>query len=183
MALLAAGHDAALNDLMARHGERLFHYLTRQLGSESEAQDCSQETFVRVYLNRSKFRPQARFSTWLYTIATNLVRDTWRRRGRHPETSLDAERDSGSLFDNIPEAGPCADEKMMDAERADEVRRAVQALPVDLRTALVLFEYEEMSQAEIAHVLKCTPKAVEVRIYRARQALKKMLELEPASHC
>jgi len=72
---------------------------------------------------------------------------------------------------------------MMDAERADEVRRAVQALPVDLRTALVLFEYEEMSQAEIAHVLKCTPKAVEVRIYRARQALKKMLELEPASHC
>src|SRR5258708_6167773 len=72
MERLCAGHDAALNDLMERHGTRLFHYLIRQLQDESEAEDFAQETFVRVFQNRQKFDPQYRFSTWLYTIATNL---------------------------------------------------------------------------------------------------------------
>ena len=89
MAQLAAGHDAALNDLMERHGEKLFHYLVRSLQDEAEAADVAQETFVRVYQNRAKFKTDAKFSTWLYTIATNLVRDRFRSKSRHPHFSLE----------------------------------------------------------------------------------------------
>ena len=70
MTRLAAGHGPALNDLMARHAEKLFHYLVRSLQSEDDAADLAQETFVRVYQNRAKFDANKKFSTWLYTIAS-----------------------------------------------------------------------------------------------------------------
>ncbi len=187
MRRLAEGHDAALNELMERHGARLFHYLTRQLGNESEAEDCAQEAFVRVYLNRKKFQAEAKFSTWLYAIATNLARDVWRRRGRRPEVSLDAEHEDGErgrgggLLDSVSDGKESAIEGLMREERADAVRRAVQALPEELRMPLVLFEYEDMGQAEIGEILGLSRKAVEVRIYRARLALRKALEIGEAA--
>lgn len=85
MASLAAGREAALNDLMERHGEKLFHYLIRSLQNEDEAADLAQETFVRVYQNCAKFDPAQKFSTWLYAIAGNMVRDYYRSRVRHPQ--------------------------------------------------------------------------------------------------
>ena len=90
MTRLAAGHDAALNDLMDRHAERLFQYLVRSLQNDDDAADLAQETFVRVYQNRTKFDPSKKFSTWLYTIASYLVRTRYRWRTRHPQVSLDA---------------------------------------------------------------------------------------------
>lgn len=78
MARLVAGHDAALNDLMERHAEKLFHYLVRSLQSEEDAADLAQETFVRVYQNRARFDASHKFSTWLYVIATNLVKSRYR---------------------------------------------------------------------------------------------------------
>lgn len=177
MARLVGGHDASLNELMARHGQPLFLYLVRLLGSEAEAEDLAQESFVRVYQHRDRFRPDAKFSTWLYTIATNLVRDRLRWRGRHPQVSLDAETadDTATLGDTLPTTNPGPDEILHSGERVAEIRRAVAALPEDLRVALVLAEYEERSQAEIAEILGCSVKAVEMRIYRARQALRKEL--------
>jgi RNA polymerase sigma-70 factor, ECF subfamily len=151
MERLAAGHDAALNALIERHGQRLFHYLLRQLSNESDAEDCAQEAVVRVYVHRAKFRPGSKFSTWLYAIATNLARDCQRRHARHPEVSLpegDGERGGG--WEMIPDLGPMPDEQMQAGEQAARVRAAVQALPEDLRTPLVLFEYENFSQSEIA---------------------------------
>jgi len=91
MTRLVRGHDAALNDLMGRHGEKLYHYLIRSLQDENDAADLAQETFVRVFQNRSKFNPNQKFTTWLYAIASNLVRDRYRWRSRHPQVSLDAE--------------------------------------------------------------------------------------------
>src|SRR5438132_6343829 len=88
---LAAGHDAALNDLIGRHGEPLFHFLIRLLQNETDAGDLAQETFVRVYQNYRKFDPEQKFSTWLYAIAVNLARDRLRWRLRHPQISLDAQ--------------------------------------------------------------------------------------------
>lgn len=93
MVRLAAGHDAALNELMERHGEKLFHYLIRCLQDEEEEADLAQETFVRVYQHRAKFDSGQKFSTWLYTIASNLVRDRHRWRARHPQVSLNAEHE------------------------------------------------------------------------------------------
>jgi RNA polymerase sigma-70 factor (ECF subfamily) len=176
MERLVQGHDGALDDLMERHGQRLFHYLLRQL-SESEAEDCTQETFVRIYLNRAKFRLGAKFSTWLHTIATNLARDCQRRKTRHPEVSMDAESGGGggTLLETMADSGETPREALLAGERAGQVRQAVQALPEELREALILYEYENLSQPEIAEVLQCTPKAVETRIYRARISLRKSL--------
>lgn len=177
MARLAAGHDVALNELMARHARPLFLYLLRLLQDEAEAEDLAQESFVRVYQHRERFRPGARFSTWLYTIATNLVRDRQRWRGRHPQVSLEAEAGDGggALGDVLPASQPAPDEEAQTGERADAVRHAVAALPEELRLPLVLAEYEAQSHAEIAAILHCTAKAVEMRLYRARQQLRQQL--------
>src|SRR5436190_6842404 len=82
MLRLAGGHDAALNGLMERHGHRLYNYLFRSLQNAEDAADLAQETFVRVYQNRIKFDSDQKFSTWLYVIASNLVRTKFRHRSR-----------------------------------------------------------------------------------------------------
>jgi RNA polymerase sigma-70 factor, ECF subfamily len=181
MARLADGHDAALNDLMERHGERLFHYLFRQTQNENDAADLAQESFARVYISRARFHRGARFSTWLYTIATNLVRDRFRHLTRHPQISLDAENeDSGkALQDKLPDTNPGPGEVLQTQERADAVSAAVARLPEDLRTALILTEYEERSNAEAAEILGCSVKALESRLHRARQQLRLRLENLP----
>lgn len=177
MARLAQGHDAALNNLMDRHEERLFHYLVRALQDQEDAADLAQETFVKVYQNRAKFNPAQRFTTWLYAIASNLVRDRYRWRSRHPQVSLEAENEQTetSLKDNLPTDELTPDEQMRTEERAAIVRNAVAALPEELRQPLILAVYERMSQAEIAEILKCSVKAVETRIYRARHHLRTAL--------
>lgn len=181
MGRLAQGHDAALNDLMQRHGERLFHYLVRQLRNEGDAEDLAQETFVRVYQNRARFDQKAKFTAWLYTIATNLVRDRFRWQARHSQVSLEAENEhtGASLGASLAEQGSGPLEKLQQEERAESVRQAVAKLPEDLRTALILSEYEKHSQAEIAVITGCSVKAVESRILRARQQLRSRLQKLP----
>ncbi len=177
MGRLSSGDDAALNALMDRHGERLFHYLLRQLNNESDAADLAQESFVRVYQNRTRFDPAHKFSTWLYTIATNLLRDRFRWRQRHPQVSLDAEREeAGAILDTLPDTAATPAEQIVTEERAVEVRKAIESLPDDLRSPLLLSEYEGLSHAEIGAVLSCSTKAVETRLYRARNHLRKRLE-------
>ena len=177
MASLNAGQDAALNAIMDRHGQRLYHYLLRQLDNEIEAADFAQETFVRVYLHRARFDPAQKFSTWLYTIATNLLRDRFRWRQRHPQVSLDAEgEESCALKDALPDGAALPSEQSETHERAEAVRAAVAGLPGDLRTALILSAYEGQQHAQIATVLNCTTKAVESRLYRARALLRQRLK-------
>lgn len=177
MSRLAAGHDAALNELMERHGEKLFHYLVRSLQNEDDAADLAQETFVKVYQSRTRFDPSQKFSTWLYAIASNLVRDRYRWRSRHPQVSLDAESDAtgDSFRDSLPGSGPSPNDSVQVEERAEAVRRAVATLPEELRQPLILAEYEDRSHAEIGEILGCSAKAVETRIYRARQQLRASL--------
>jgi len=178
MRRLAAGHDAALNDLMQRHATPVFHFLCRMLGNEDDANDLAQETFTRVFRARESFRPEARFSTWLFTIAANLARNQIRWRHRHPNLSLDAEGDAAepSLASTLPASGPSPNEQVIAAERAMAVRAAVQKLPEDLREAIVLCEWDERSVAAAAAILKATPKAVEYRLYRGRQLLRERLK-------
>ena len=177
MAQLAGGHGPALNDLMERHAPKLFNYLVRCLQHEEDAADAAQETFGRVYQNCAKFDARMKFSTWLYAIATNLVKDRYRHRSRHPQVSLDAENEAtGQDFrESVSEQNPTPSESLQATERAEAVRKAVGQLPDELRTPLILCEYEELSHAEIGEILKCTAKAVETRIYRARQQLRTSL--------
>lgn len=177
MARLVNGQETALNGLMDRHGEKLFHYLLRSLQNQEDAADLAQEVFVRVYQNRAKFNADQKFTTWLYAIASNLVRDRYRWRSRHPQVSLDAENEKteGALAHSLPASDRSPDQALLTEEKAALVRKAIAALPEDLRQPLILAIYQEMSQAEIAAILGCSVKAVETRIYRARQQLRAAL--------
>jgi RNA polymerase sigma-70 factor (ECF subfamily) len=178
MERLAAGHDAALNDLMERHATPVFHFLCRMVGNEDDANDLAQETFVRVFRARTSFRIDEKFSTWLFTIAANLARNHFRWRSRHPNVSLEAETGEmeQTLGSTLPANEQAPNEQALTAERAAAVRVAVRKLPEDLREAIVLCEWEERSVGEAAAILESTPKAVESRLYRARQILRARLK-------
>ena len=177
MACLAGGPDSSLNALMERHSENLFHYLIRSLQNEEDAADLAQETFVRIFQNRAKFDPAQKFTTWLYAIAANLVRDRYRWRSRHQQESLDAEREGNDADskDRLPSGEHTPDENAEIEERSEAVRNAVAGLPAELRQPLILAVYQELPQAEIAAILNCSVKAVETRIYRARLHLRTKL--------
>lgn len=177
MARLAAGHDAALNDLMERHATPVFRLLCRMLNNEDDANDLAQETFVRVFQARASFDANKKFSTWLFTIAANLARNQIRWRMRHPNVSLDAESDATDQprAEKIASTAPTPKEQVLSGERAAAVRAAVNALAEDMREAIVLCEWEEHSMAEAAAILEVTPKAIESRLYRARQILREQL--------
>jgi RNA polymerase sigma-70 factor (ECF subfamily) len=178
MERLAAGHDAALNDLMERHATPVFHFLCRMVGNEDDANDLAQETFARVFRARASFRPGEKFPAWLFTIAANLARNHFRWRSRHPHVSLEAETGDSeqTLGSTLPANDLAPNEQALTAERAKAVRMAVGKLPEDLREAIVLCEWEELSVAEAAVILEATPKAVESRLYRARQILRERLK-------
>ena len=178
MERLASGQDAALNDLMERHSTPVFHFLCRMLNNEDDANDLAQETFVRVYRSRESFRTNEKFTTWLFTIAANLARNHFRWRTRHPNVSLEtpSENAEQTLGSTLPANDPAPSDQALAAERAAAVRNAVHELPEDLREAIVLCEWEEHSVAEAAILLESTPKAVESRLYRARQLLRKRVE-------
>ena len=173
-----AGQDTALNDLMERHATPLFHFLCRMTGNEDDANDLAQETFVRVFKSCQSYRPGQKFSTWLFTIAANLARNHFRWRSRHPNLSLDAENPvtEQSLGSTLPANTPTPKEAAVAGERARAVRDAVKNLPEDMREAIVLCEWEERGVAEAAAILETTPKAVESRLYRARQILRERLK-------
>jgi RNA polymerase sigma-70 factor (ECF subfamily) len=174
---LAAGGEAALNRLMDRHAAAVYNFLFRMLGNEEDAHDLAQATFVRVYQNRARFNLQARFTSWLFTIAGNLARNHHRWRSRHPTLPLEAgaEGTDQSLGETLPAAGVSPSEAALEAERAAAVRAAVVGLSPDLREAVILCEWQELSIAGAAALLKATPKAVESRLYRARQILRTQL--------
>lgn len=178
MERLIAGQDTALNDLMERHAKPVFHFLCRMVGNEDDANDLAQETFVRVFKSRGSFRTNEKFSTWLFTIAANLARNHFRWRSRHPNVSLETENaESGEAFGSaLPSEDPAPDEQALGSERAAAVRAAVDKLPEDLREAIVLCEWEDHSVVEAAAILETTPKAVESRLYRARQHLREYLK-------
>ncbi|MEY4387536.1 MAG: hypothetical protein RLY20_2819 [Verrucomicrobiota bacterium] len=174
MERLQRGQDAALNDLMERHATAVFQFLCRRLQNEDDANDLAQETFARVFRAKDSFDPAHRFSTWLFTIAANLGRNHIRWRTRHPNVSLNAELEQTeqTLGETLISDGPAPSEQTLKTERAAAVRAAVQQLPEDMREAIVLCEWEELSMAEAATVARTTPKAIESRLYRARQILR-----------
>jgi len=178
MERLMAGQDTALNDLMERHATPVFHFLCRMVGNEDDANDLAQETFVRVFKSRGSFRMSEKFSTWLFTIAANLARNHFRWRSRHLNISLETENaeTEQTLGSTLPSDNPAPNEQALATERAEAVRVAVGKLPEDLREAIVLCEWEELSMAEAATILETTPKAVESRLYRARQLLRERLK-------
>lgn len=176
MLRLQGGEDTALNELMTRWQTPLLRFIYRYVGDHHEALDLAQETFVRVYEARSRYRDNGQFSSWLYRIASNLCRNHLRWEQRHPTVSLARDDEDADGSDALPAPGqtPSGDAERNDTARC--VRETIQSLPHDLRTTVLLFEYQDLSYEEIAGVLECSPKAVETRLYRARKILRDKLE-------
>jgi RNA polymerase sigma factor (sigma-70 family) len=168
MLRLQNGDDHALDLLMNRWQVPLQRFLYRWLQNDADALDFAQETFVRVYRHRERFRPGAKFSTWLFTIALNLCRNHARKNKTRPTISLSDAPETESA-DGAPNAS------LLDREKITAVRHAVDALPEPLKTATLLCEYEDLSLAEAAVAAGCSPKAIETRLYRARGLLRQAL--------
>lgn len=169
MVALQRGKSEALDRLMKRWQVRLRTYLLRHLTTQADALDLAQETFVRVFRQCDRFDPSRRFSTWMFQIALNLLRDHGRRAQRRPTSPLsDAPEQSDENADPI--------QATLNAEAAGAVQNAIAALPENLREVIVLAEYEHLSHAEIAEIIGATPKAVETRLYRARAQLRQQLK-------
>lgn len=175
MRRLQGGEDVALAPLMQHWEAPVKRFIFRLVGNTAEAEDLSQEVFMRIYTKRATFRAGAKFSTWCFSIAANQAKNRLRWWRRRPALSLNAWTEAGGEPVDDSRAGGQASGQAVRSEQIAAVQQAVAALPVELRTALVLFEYEQQSMADIAAVLDCTPKAVENRLYRARQRLKQVL--------
>jgi RNA polymerase sigma-70 factor (ECF subfamily) len=172
MGRVQRGDEAALGALMERWERPVKAVIGRIVLNAGEAEELAQETFVRVWQQREKFRADAEFRPWVFSIAVNLARNRLRWWRRRPEVSLEEWTETEEIGDRRSEIGAGGLER---SERAAAVRDAVAELPLELREALVLFEYEEMSHAEIAVAVGATVKAVESRIHRARGKLRARL--------
>lgn len=175
MIRLARGEDRALDVLMSRWGDRVIAFLFRMTGRRDVAEDLAQETFLKLYQARGRYKPTGAFSTWLFAIAANLSRNHARWLRRHPTILMD-DADGDVPFPEPTDPSRAPDGTAIGHEISDKVNRAVLALPLDLREALTLLVHEDLGYADIASIVGCTTKAVETRIYRARQILKEQLK-------
>lgn len=168
---LKGGENPALNELMARYKHRLFAFIRRYVGDEDVAYDLVQETFTKLYFSASTFKPEYKFSTWLFQIALNLCRDHGRKKKLVQFFSMDDE-DSDFVFADAalnPEAIAQSNQAV------HHIHKSIESLPHKLKTALILFALEDRSQDECAELLGVTVKTVETRVYRARKLLEEKI--------
>jgi RNA polymerase sigma-70 factor (ECF subfamily) len=178
---LQAGEDRALNILIDRHREGLYRFVFRHISNEADAIELTQDAFVRAYFNIGKFRPTAKFVTWLYHIALNLCRDyarsqAYRYSSQTVSTDVSVEENEGQrpLLSN--QRGP--DQQTQDREKLRAVEKAISELSQDLKNPLILTALDGRSHADTGELLGISPKAVEMKVYRARKLLlKKMGEM------
>ncbi len=170
MLALKAGRTASLDEVIERHAERLRRFLARQRVTPEDAEDILQETFANVWRARARWRPEARFSTWLYRIAVNLMLSRMRTRQR--------ERPAEALVEEVPARGGKPSLRIERAEARARVRQAVEELPEQQRLALTLRCYEERTYIEIADVLGISMEAVKSVLFRARENLKQALSFD-----
>tara|TARA_B100002019_G_scaffold247254_1_gene225565 strand:- start:146 stop:691 length:546 start_codon:yes stop_codon:yes gene_type:complete len=177
MLALQKGRDAALDELMKRHKQPLFYFVTRYTRDEDTSYDIVQEAFFRVYDRAETYNPSYRFKTWLYQIALNLCRDYARKKKLQSLVSLDAwtdDEDKGSLHDVLA-SGENIESLTEHRQTLKLLDKHIDKLPHKLKTALILFALEDHSQEECARILGVTPKTVETRVYRARKLLMQKL--------
>ena len=171
---LKVGEDQAFNALMDRHQQGLFRFVLRQVHNEADALELATETFVRAYFNIGKFRPAARFATWLYRLASNLCRDHLRSRAyqySRRTVSLDAPAEEGEQQGLILAGERDPVEQTERREELNALEKAIRELPQDLKDPLILTTLEGYSQAEAAELLGLSQKAVGMKVYRARKLL------------
>ncbi|MBE7539603.1 MAG: sigma-70 family RNA polymerase sigma factor [Opitutaceae bacterium] len=177
MAALQQGNNHALAALMQRWEISVKSFLLRLGVPSADVEDVAQEAFVRLYQKRANYRPGSSFKPWLLTIAGNLGRNRLRWRIRRREDSMEELNDSTpGGFEVADPAARTASQLIEEKNLARSVQAAVHALPAKLRQAVLCVEIEDLSHQEAAQVMGCSPKAVETRLYRARQLLRSRLQ-------
>jgi RNA polymerase sigma-70 factor (ECF subfamily) len=176
MLRLKDGEDLMLNELMTRWQQPLVAFIYRYIGHQSDALDLAQETFVRVYQARSRYTARAKFASWLFAIATNLCRNYVRRCKRGGGTAIESlDANSTDVSERILTSDDSPDQAVIKSELISRIKEALAKLPHDLKTVILLYEYEDLSYEEISSALGCSIKAVEMKLYRARKFLRELL--------
>lgn len=174
MRRIAEGDHGAFRELVERHQHAVIGTVAKMLGNASEAEDIAQQTFLRVWKNAKRYRPDAKFTTYLFTITRNLVFNETRRRSRKKEVSSDEREENSNLqVEANPDRQP--DAEVLQAELQAAVDAAIASLPESQRMAVVLRRYEQLSYEEIGEVLHLSVSAVKSLLFRARGNLRDAL--------
>ena len=179
MLRVRAGDQSAFEYLVQKYRRPMVSFMYRMARNSAVAEDLAQEVFLRVYRSRETYEASAKFSTWLYRIATNLAvnhaRDT---RHERPEVqvSLDEpDEDTGTTLE-LPDASLNAEQQMVRRERLLAIRRKVEALPEQQRLAVIMHKYQQMDYKQIADVLKKSESATKSLLFRAYETLREQLK-------
>jgi RNA polymerase sigma-70 factor (ECF subfamily) len=175
MLRVKAGDESAFEYLVQKYRRSMVGFMYRMSHNAAAAEDLAQEVFLRVYRSRSGYEASAKFTTWLYRIATNLAvnhaRDT---RNERPEkmASLDEpDEETGSTMD-VADGSPTAEETILRRERMSAIRAKVQALPERQRVAVLMHKYQQMDYKQISEVLKLSESATKSLLFRAYETLR-----------
>jgi RNA polymerase sigma-70 factor (ECF subfamily) len=171
-----AGDDASFELLLRKYRTPLVNYLGRMMGDPAAGEDLAQDVFLRVYRARSQYAPSAKFTTWMFRIATNLALNA-RRDGRYRQLEVSIQEgnnseDGEARVLEIPDGQPGAEQHLMARDRAALIRRAIEELPEKQRAAVVLHKYEEMDYDQIAGILGCSESALKSLLFRAYETLR-----------
>ena len=170
------GDQNAFGEIVELYKDKVFQLCFRMLGNSHEAEDISQEAFIRAYINIERYNIDRKFSTWLYRIATNLCID--RIRKKKPDYYLDAEvagTEGLTLYSQIPASQLAPDEEVSKIELQEIIQNEILKLPEKYRAVIVLKYIEELPLLEISKILDLPIGTVKTRIHRGREALRKQL--------
>lgn len=173
VAKVQQGDKRAFDLLVLKYQRKIMRLLSRMVRDPSEVEDVAQEAFIKAYRALPQFRGESAFYTWLYRIAINTARNWQVANARRPSTPNAIETEDGETFSQIDNLTDISTPESMMASRqiVDTVNSAINTLPEDLRTAIVLREIEGMSYEDIAQTMGCPIGTVRSRIYRAREAI------------
>jgi RNA polymerase sigma-70 factor (ECF subfamily) len=173
------GDRAAFAELVDKYKQPVMNFIFRSLRDEAEAEDLAQNVFLQVYKSRSRYKQTAKFSTWLFTIARNLCLNELRRRSRHPAESLEethSENEDQPARQYEDKSHVAAPDKLLHGELARKIDEALEELPENQRSAILLCREEELSYEQIAKILRCSLSATKSLIHRGRETLKEKLK-------
>jgi RNA polymerase sigma-70 factor, ECF subfamily len=179
MLRVAAGDEASFNYLVEKYHRPMIHFLFRMVRNQAVAEELAQEVFLRVYRARESYRAEARFTTWLYRIATNLAvnhaRDTRHERAAQTVYLDEPDQETGTTPD-LADDEPSAEQRLLRDERMAAIREHVMALPERQRMAVLMHKYQGMDYRQIGEVLKLSESATKSLLFRAYQTLRDKLK-------
>ncbi|MDR3792357.1 MAG: sigma-70 family RNA polymerase sigma factor [Terracidiphilus sp.] len=179
MLRVATGDESSFNTLVQKYHRPMIHFLYRMVHNQAVAEELAQEVFLRVYRAREGYRAEARFSTWLYRIATNLAvnnaRDTRHERSAQTVYLDEPDAESGTTPD-VASGEPSVEQRLLREEKFNQIRAHVMALPERQRTAVLMHKYQGMDYRQIGEVLKLSESATKSLLFRAYQTLRDKLK-------